>query len=96
MLGRRRERAQVRDRLPEARLEDRVFLGRRKIGLRHVRRGPFELAQLAEDSFTTAMIHLPKGARVQQEASMQLLNAIPQYTRAVEGQKKNFCKGNRG
>ena len=55
-----------------------------------------ELAQLAEDSFTTAMIHLPKGARVQQEASMQLLNAIPQYTRAVEGQKKNFCKGNRG
>ena len=55
-----------------------------------------ELAQLAEDSFTTAMIHLPRGARVQQEASMQLLNAIPQYTRAVEGQKKNFCKGNRG
>ena len=55
-----------------------------------------ELAQLAEDSFTTAMIHLPKGARVQQEASMQLLNAIPQYTRAVEGQKKSFCKGNRG
>jgi tetratricopeptide (TPR) repeat protein len=54
-----------------------------------------ELAQLAEDSFTTAMIHLPRGAQVQQEAAMQLLNAIPQYTRAVEGQKKNFCKGNR-
>jgi tetratricopeptide (TPR) repeat protein len=54
-----------------------------------------ELAQLAEDSFTTAMIHLPRGAQVQQEAAMQLLNAIPQYTRAVEGQKKNFCRGNR-
>jgi tetratricopeptide (TPR) repeat protein len=53
-----------------------------------------ELAQLAEDSFTTAMIHLPKGAVVQSEAATQLLNAIPQYTRAVEGQKKNFCKGN--
>jgi tetratricopeptide (TPR) repeat protein len=46
-----------------------------------------ELAELAEDSFTTAMIHLPRGAQVQQEAAMQLLNAIPQYTRAVEGQK---------
>ena len=55
-----------------------------------------DLAQLAEDSFVTAMIHLPRGAQVQQEASTQLLNAIPQYTRAVEGQKKNFCKGNRG
>ena len=55
-----------------------------------------ELAQLAEDSFTTAMIHLPKGAQVQAEASTQLLNAIPQYTRAVEGQKKNYCKGSRG
>ena len=55
-----------------------------------------ELAQLAEDSFTTAMIHLPKGAQVQQEASTQLLNAIPQYTKAVEGQKKNYCQGNRG
>ena len=54
-----------------------------------------ELAQLAEDSFTTAMIHLPRGAQVQAEASTQLLNAIPQYTRAVEGQKKNYCKGNR-
>jgi tetratricopeptide (TPR) repeat protein len=54
-----------------------------------------ELANLAEESFTTAMIHLPRGAQVQQEAAMQLLNAIPQYTRAVEGQKKNFCKGNR-
>jgi tetratricopeptide (TPR) repeat protein len=54
-----------------------------------------DLAQLAEDSFTTAMIHLPRGAQVQQEAAMQLLNAIPQYTRAVEGQKKNYCKGNR-
>ena len=53
-----------------------------------------ELAQLAEDSFTTAMIHLPRGASVQSEAATQLLNAIPQYTRAVEGQKKNFCKGN--
>lgn len=51
-----------------------------------------DLAQLAEDSFTTAMIHLPKGAQVQQDAAMQLLNAIPQYTRAVEGQKKSFCK----
>lgn len=51
-----------------------------------------ELAELAENSFTTAMIHLPKGAQVQQEAAMQLLNAIPQYTRAVEGQKKSFCK----
>jgi tetratricopeptide (TPR) repeat protein len=55
-----------------------------------------DLAMLAENSFTTAMIHLPKGAQVQAEASTQLLNAIPQYTRAVEGQKKNFCKGNRG
>jgi tetratricopeptide (TPR) repeat protein len=55
-----------------------------------------ELAILAEDSFTTAMIHLPRGAQVQQEASTQLLNAIPQYTRAVEGQKKNYCKGSRG
>jgi tetratricopeptide (TPR) repeat protein len=55
-----------------------------------------ELAQLAEDSFTTAMIHLPRGAQVQAEASTQLLNAIPQYTRAVEGQKKNYCKGSRG
>jgi tetratricopeptide (TPR) repeat protein len=54
-----------------------------------------ELAQLAEDSFTTAMIHLPRGAQVQQEAAMQLLNAIPQYTRAVEGQKKNYCKAGR-
>jgi tetratricopeptide (TPR) repeat protein len=54
-----------------------------------------ELAELAEDSFTTAMIHLPRGAQVQQEAAMQLLNAIPQYTRAVEGQKKNFCKNKR-
>jgi tetratricopeptide (TPR) repeat protein len=54
-----------------------------------------ELAQLAEDSFTTAMIHLPKGAQVQAEASTQLLNAIPQYTRAVEGQKKNYCKASR-
>jgi tetratricopeptide (TPR) repeat protein len=54
-----------------------------------------ELAELAEDSFTTAMIHLPRGAQVQQEAAMQLLNAIPQYTRAVEGQKKNFCKKRR-
>ena len=55
-----------------------------------------ELAQLAEDSFTTAMIHLPRGAAVQQEASTQLLNAIPQYTRAVESQKKNYCKTRRG
>jgi tetratricopeptide (TPR) repeat protein len=55
-----------------------------------------ELAQLAEDSFTTAMIHLPRGAQVQAEAATQLLQAIPQYTRAVEGQKKNYCKGNRG
>jgi tetratricopeptide (TPR) repeat protein len=55
-----------------------------------------ELAQLAEDSFTTAMIHLPRGASVQQEASTQLLNAIPQYTRAVESQKKSFCKTRRG
>jgi tetratricopeptide (TPR) repeat protein len=51
-----------------------------------------ELAQLAEDSFTTAMIALPKGAQVQAEAATQLLNAIPQYTRAIEGQKKSFCK----
>jgi tetratricopeptide (TPR) repeat protein len=55
-----------------------------------------ELAHLAEDSFTTAMIHLPRGAQVQQEASTQLLNAIPQYTRAVESQKKSFCKTRRG
>ena len=55
-----------------------------------------DLAMLAEESFTTAMIHLPRGAQFQQEASTQLLNAIPQYTRAVEGQKKNYCKGNRG
>jgi tetratricopeptide (TPR) repeat protein len=55
-----------------------------------------ELAQLAEDSFTTAMIHLPRGAQVQQEAATQLLNAIPQYTRAVESQKKSFCKTRRG
>jgi tetratricopeptide (TPR) repeat protein len=55
-----------------------------------------ELAMLAEESFTTAMIHLPRGAQVQQEASTQLLNAIPQYTRAVEGQKKNYCKPSRG
>ncbi|HEU5183708.1 MAG TPA: tetratricopeptide repeat protein [Gemmatimonadaceae bacterium] len=54
-----------------------------------------ELAQLAEDSFTTAMIHLPKGAVVQQEAATQLLQAIPQYSRAVEGQKKNYCKSGR-
>ena len=55
-----------------------------------------DLAILAEESFTTAMIHLPKGAQVQAEASTQLLNAIPQYSRAIEGQKKNYCKGNRG
>lgn len=55
-----------------------------------------DLAMLAEDSFTTAMIHLPRGAQVQAEASTQLLNAIPQYSRAIEGQKKNYCKGNRG
>ncbi|HET7583404.1 MAG TPA: tetratricopeptide repeat protein [Gemmatimonadaceae bacterium] len=54
-----------------------------------------ELAQLAGDMFTTVQIELPQGGSASPEAGQmagQLLNLVPQYLPAVEGQKKKFCK----
>ena len=50
------------------------------------------LAQQADRMFTLVQLHLPKGASVQQQTAGQLLQAVGQYTPAVEQQKKRFCR----
>ncbi len=51
-----------------------------------------ELAQLADQSFNNAMIFLPRGAQVQQEAAAQMLNAINQFQPFVADQIKRHCR----
>ena len=51
-----------------------------------------DLAQEADQMFTLVQLHLPKGAQVQQQTAGQLMQAVGQYTPAVEQQKKKFCK----
>ena len=42
--------------------------------------------------FVIVQLELPKGAKVQPQTAGQLLQAVTQYTPAVEQQKKRFCK----
>ncbi|MDQ6828675.1 MAG: hypothetical protein M3081_07395, partial [Gemmatimonadota bacterium] len=55
-----------------------------------------DLAKLAQDSFVTAQTNLPAGASGgdanTKQIAGQLLGAIGQYSAAVDGQVKKFCK----
>ncbi|HXY31335.1 MAG TPA: tetratricopeptide repeat protein [Gemmatimonadaceae bacterium] len=51
-----------------------------------------DLAKLAESSFTTAQIDIAAGGAVDPKTAQQLLAALQQYSPAVDGQKKKFCK----
>ena len=50
------------------------------------------LARLARESFATAQENVPAGLQSYADAAKQLLNAIPQFTPAVDDQIKRFCK----
>lgn len=51
-----------------------------------------DLARLADQSFNSAQIYLPRGAQVQQEAAAQMMGAINQFQPFVADQIKRHCK----
>jgi tetratricopeptide (TPR) repeat protein len=51
-----------------------------------------ELARMARDAFNLASINLPAGGQKYPTEAAQLLNAIPQFTPAVDSEIKNYCK----
>jgi tetratricopeptide (TPR) repeat protein len=51
-----------------------------------------ELAKLAESSFLTAQINIAAGGSIDPKTAGQLLGALQQYSPAVSGQIKKFCK----
>ncbi|MGH7665310.1 MAG: tetratricopeptide repeat protein [Gemmatimonadaceae bacterium] len=50
-----------------------------------------QLARLADESFTTAQINIPRGAEVSQQAAGQYMQFLTQFTPVVENQIKQFC-----
>ena len=50
------------------------------------------LARLAKESFATAQENVPAGLTSYADAAKQLLNAIPQFTPAVDDQIRRFCR----
>lgn len=51
-----------------------------------------DLARMAQSAFNIASINLPAGGQKYPNEAAQLLNAIPQFTPAVESEVKRFCK----
>jgi tetratricopeptide (TPR) repeat protein len=51
-----------------------------------------DLARTARDAFNLASINLPAGGQKYPTEAATLLNAIPQFTPAVESEIKNYCK----
>ena len=51
-----------------------------------------ELAKIARDAFNLAQINLPAGGQKYPKEAAQLLQAIPQFTPAVDNEVKRFCK----
>jgi tetratricopeptide (TPR) repeat protein len=51
-----------------------------------------DLARTARDAFNLAQINLPAGGKKYPTEAAQLLNAIPQFTPAVDNEIKRFCK----
>jgi predicted Zn-dependent protease len=51
-----------------------------------------ELARTARDSFTLAQMNLPAGGQKFPNEAAQLLNAIPQFSPAVNDYVKRFCR----
>ena len=51
-----------------------------------------DLARMARDAFNLASINLPAGGQKYPTEAAQLLNAIPQFTPAVDNEVKRFCK----
>jgi hypothetical protein len=51
-----------------------------------------ELARTAQSAFTLAQLNLPAGGQKFPNEAAQLLNAIPQFTPAVENEIKRFCR----
>ncbi|HWL41202.1 MAG TPA: hypothetical protein VNO75_13315 [Gemmatimonadaceae bacterium] len=51
-----------------------------------------ELARTAQAAFTLAQLNLPAGGQKFPNEAAQLLNAIPQFTPAVENEIKRFCR----
>ena len=49
-------------------------------------------ARLAKESFATAQENVPAGLQGYPDAAKQLLNAIPQFTPAVDDQIRRFCR----
>jgi tetratricopeptide (TPR) repeat protein len=50
------------------------------------------LARLAKEHFTIAQENVPAGLQSYADAAKQLLNAIPQFTPAVDDQIRRFCR----
>lgn len=51
-----------------------------------------DLARMARDAFNLASINLPAGGQKYPTEAAQLLNAIPQFTPAVDSEIKTYCK----
>lgn len=51
-----------------------------------------DLARTARDAFNLAQINLPAGGQKYPTEAAQLLQAIPQFTPAVDNEVKRFCK----
>ena len=51
-----------------------------------------ELARTAQDAFTLAQIHLPRGASVNQQAAGQYMQYLSQFTPVVDRQVRQFCR----
>lgn len=51
-----------------------------------------DLAKLAQDAFVNAQVNITGGGSVQPETAGKLLQALPQYSPAVDAQVKKFCK----
>jgi tetratricopeptide (TPR) repeat protein len=51
-----------------------------------------DLARMARDAFNLASINLPAGGQKYPAEAAQLLNAIPQFTPAVDSEIKTYCK----
>jgi len=51
-----------------------------------------DLARMAQNAFNLASINLPAGGQKYPAEAAQLVNAIPQFTPAVESEVKRFCK----
>ena len=51
-----------------------------------------DLARMARDAFNLASINLPAGGQKYPTEAAQLLNAIPQFTPAVDSEIKKYCK----